>query len=161
MKWAKLKEGRKFELAHLPFFIDGASVFTPTEAQYRERGYLPFVDERPTEEGYTFAPLDTATERDGVLYRDYERKELPPPVPPVTRYSKLKLITAAKKRGKWDALKAFITNAGLWDEWLVCQYLASNYEGFDEIKAAIVSEGIATAEEVDAILAASVDEEVR
>ena len=78
MKWAKLKEGRKFELARLPFFIGGASVFTPTEAQYRERGYLPFIDERPVETGYTFSPLETATERDGVLYRDYERTAIVP-----------------------------------------------------------------------------------
>ena len=78
MKWAKLKEDRKFEFARLPFFIGGASVFTPTEEQYRERGYLPFLDERPVETGYTFAPLDTATERDGVLYRDYERTAIVP-----------------------------------------------------------------------------------
>lgn len=161
MKWARLLEGRKFEIVKMPLFIGGQSVFVPTKEQAETLNIKPFLDERPVETGYTFAPLDTATEREGVLYRDYERRELPPPTPPVTRYSKLKLIVAAKQAGKWDAFKAFIVSAGYEDEWAACQFLSSDYAQFAAAKSSIVAAGIATAEEVEAILAASVDEEVR
>ena len=37
-----------------------------------------------------------------------------------TQYSKLALITAAKKAGRWDALKAWSASAGLQDEFQNC-----------------------------------------
>ena len=80
--------------------------------------------------------------------------------PAPTRYSKLKIITAAKSLGKWAALKAWIEAAGYYDEWLVAQYLSSDYDGFDRITAAIVAADIMTADELAAILAASVDSEL-
>lgn len=79
---------------------------------------------------------------------------------PVTRYSKLKLIVAAKAAGKWSAFKAFIAQAGYEDEWAACQFLSSDYAQFAAAKESIIAAGIATADEVEAILAASVDEEV-
>ena len=158
--FSSIDADRKFTFAPDGVIYNGRFHTRPTAEMYAANGYLPFLDERPVETGYTFAPLDTATELDGVLYRDYERRELPPPTPPVTRYSKLQLITAAKKRGKWDALKAFIAQAGYEDEWAACQFLSSDYAQFAAAKAAIVAAGIATAEEVEVILAASVDEEV-
>ena len=72
----------------------------------------------------------------------------------------MRLIVAAKKRGKWDAIKSFIEGAGYWDEWLVCQYLADDYEGFADIKAKAANALGMTAEEVDAMLAEAIDEEV-
>ena len=159
--FASIDADRKFTFAPDGVIYECRFHTRPTAEMYAANGYLPFLDERPVEIGYTFAPLDTATERDGVLYRDYERREIPPMPPPVTRYSKLKLIVAAKQAGKWDAFKAFIASAGYEDEWAACQFLSSDYAQFNAAKAAIVAEGIATAEEVDAILAASVDEEVR
>ena len=76
------------------------------------------------------------------------------------RYSKLKLIVASKSAGKWEAFKAFIASAGYEDEWQACQFLSSGYEQFEQAKEAIIAAGIATAEEIEAILDASVDEEV-
>ena len=87
----------------------------------------------------------------------WERREI---TPAPVRYSKLKIITAAKSLGKWAALKAWIEAAGYYDEWLVCQYLSSDYDGFDRITAAIVAAGVATADELAAILAASVDSDL-
>ena len=76
------------------------------------------------------------------------------------RYSKLKLIVASKAAGKWEAFKKFIASAGYEDEWQACQFLSSGYAQFEQAKTAIIAAGIATAEEIEAILASSVDEEV-
>ena len=76
------------------------------------------------------------------------------------RYSKLKLIVASKAAGKWEAFKSFIASAGYEDEWNAAQFLSSNYAQFEQAKESIIAAGIATADEIDAILAASVDEEV-
>ena len=74
-----------------------------------------------------------------------------------TQYSKLALITAAKKAGRWDALKAWIASAGLQDEFQNCVYLSDEYPQFAAITNAIVSSGAATSQEVAAILSASKD----
>lgn len=74
-----------------------------------------------------------------------------------TQYSKLSIITAAKAAGKWNALKAWIQQAGYYDEWLVASYLSDEYEQYPAITNAIVSAGVATAEELAGILQASKD----
>lgn len=68
------------------------------------------------------------------------------------RYSKLKVIVAAKAAGKWDALKAGIKAAGLEDEWLACQYVEDGDPAFVSATNAVVAAGIATAEEIAAFL---------
>ena len=97
---------------------------------------------------------------DGRIVRRYDERPIVAPTPQVVRYSKLKLIVASKAAGKWEAFKAFIASAGYEDEWQACQFLSSGYEQFEQAKTAVIASGIATAEEVDAILSASVDEEV-
>ena len=99
-------------------------------------------------------------EIDGVIRRRYDEQPIVAPPPQVIRYSKLKLIVASKAAGKWDAFKAFIASAGYEDEWQACQFLSSGYAQFEQAKAAVIAAGIATAEEIEAILSASVDEEV-
>lgn len=136
-------------------------IANPNEAQYRARGWLPIVSEPPTRFGVEFVPTKYGDIVDGRIVRRYDERPIVAPEPPVTRYSKLKLIVAAKAVGKWSALKAFIASAGYEDEWSACQFLASNYPQFAAAKEAIVAAGIATAEEVETILAASVDKEVR
>ena len=73
-------------------------------------------------------------------------------VTPVHRYSKLKLIVAAKAAGRWDALKAGIKAADLEDEWLACQYVEDGDPSFVAATNAVVAAGIATAEEIAAFL---------
>ena len=68
------------------------------------------------------------------------------------RYSKLKVIVAAKAAGKWDALKAGIKAAGLEDEWLACQYVEYGDPAFVSATNAVVAAGVATAEEIAAFL---------
>ena len=73
------------------------------------------------------------------------------------QYSKFEIVVAAKQAGKWDALKAWIDNAGYSDEWLAVEYLIDSDPQFAAITNAVVVTGIATAEEVAAILSAAKD----
>ena len=158
--YGKLCEGEKIIYAPSELKVGNTYYPAPTAEQYAAAGYLPVRDMPPeAREGYYAVPAGWA-EKDGAIIRVYEERAIEPPTPPPTRYSKLRLIVAAKKRGKWDAIKAFIASAGYEDEWQACQFLSSGYEQFEHAKEAIIAAGIATAEEIEAILAASVDEEV-
>lgn len=68
------------------------------------------------------------------------------------RYSKLKLITAAKAAGKWDDVKAAITAMDLEDEWQACQYVTSDYPAYIAATNTVVTQGIATDAEVQAFM---------
>ena len=73
------------------------------------------------------------------------------------RYSKLRIIVAAKAAGRWDALKAGIRAAGIEDEWLACQYVEDGDPAFVAATNAVVAAGIATAEEIAAFLERAID----
>ena len=143
--------------------VDGVVYTSPKAFHYALENppKMPIVSRPPTKAGVEFVPTEFGVETLGVIHRRYDERPIVPPAPPVTRYSKLKLIVSAKAAGKWDAFKAFIASAGYEDEWAACQFLSSDYAQFNAAKEAIVAAGIATAEDVEAILAASVDEEVR
>ena len=142
--------------------IDGV-IYTSPKAEHRARETppkLPIDSTKPEKDGAYFISTEYGDLVDGVIRRRYDERPIVAPPPQVVRYSKLKLIVASKAAGKWDAFKAFIAQAGYEDEWQACQFLSSGYEQFEQAKTAIIAAGIATAEEIDAILAASVDEEV-
>lgn len=71
---------------------------------------------------------------------------------PVYRYSKLKLIVAAKSAGKWADVKAFIQANDMLDEWNACQYITSDYPAFIAATNAVVSAGIATPDQIAVFL---------
>lgn len=73
------------------------------------------------------------------------------------RYSKLRIVVAAKAAGKWDALKAGIVAADLADEWNACQYIEDGDPSFVAATNAVVTAGIATAEEIAAFLEKAID----
>lgn len=73
------------------------------------------------------------------------------------RYSKLKIVVAAKDAGKWDALKAGIAAADLEDEWNACQYIEDGDPSFVAATNKVVAAGIATAEEIAAFLEKAID----
>ena len=131
----------------------------PTAEQYAACGYLPIDSTKPEKDGARFVSTEYGDLVDGLIVRRYDERPIVAP-PQVIRYSKLKLIVAAKAAGKWEAFKAFIASAGYEDEWQACQFLSSGYAQFEQAKTAIIEAGIATAEEIESILAASVDEEV-
>ena len=142
--------------------IDGVIYTSPTAEHYARMNppRLPIDSTKPEKDGAYFVSTEYGDFVDGVIRRRYDERPIVAPPPQVVRYSKLKLIVASKAAGKWEAFKAFIASAGYEDEWQACQFLSSGYEQFEQAKAAIIEAGIATAEEIDAILAASVDEEV-
>ena len=142
--------------------IDGVIYTSPTEEHYARMNppRLPIDSTKPEKDGAYFVSTEYGDIVDGVIRRRYEERPIIAPPPPIIRYSKLKLIVASKAAGKWEAFKAFIAQAGYEDEWQACQFLSSGYEQFEQAKTAIIAAGIATADEIEAILAASVDEEV-
>lgn len=73
------------------------------------------------------------------------------------QYSKLGIITAAKSAGKWDVLKSWIATAGYTDEWQAAAFFSDQYPAFAQITNAVVASGVATAQEVEGILAAARD----
>ena len=142
--------------------IDGVIYTSPTAEHYARMNppRLPINSTKPEKDGSYFVSTEYGDLVDGCIVRRYDERPIVAPPPPVVRYSKLKLIVASKAAGKWEAFKAFIASAGYEDEWQACQFLSSGYAQFEQAKTAIIAAGIATAEEVEAILAASVDEEV-
>lgn len=142
--------------------IDGVIYTSPTAEHYARMNppRLPIDSTKPEKLGVYFISTEYGDLVDGRIVRRYDERPIVAPPPSVTRYSKLKLIVAAKAAGKWEAFKAFIASAGYEDEWAACQFLSSDYAQFAAAKEAIIAAGIATDEEVEAILAASVDEEV-
>ena len=142
--------------------IDGV-IYTSPKAEHRARETppkLPIDSTKPEKDGAYFVSTEYGDIVDGRIVRRYDERPIVAPPPQVVRYSKLKLIVAAKAAGKWDAFKAFIAQAGYEDEWNAAQFLSSNYAQFEQAKTAIIAAGLATDEAVEAILAASEDEEV-
>lgn len=142
--------------------IDGV-IYTSPKAEHRARETppkLPIDSTKPEKDDAYFVSTEYGDLVDGRIVRRYDERPIVAPEPQVIRYSKLKLIVASKAAGKWEAFKAFISSAGYEDEWQACQFLSSDYAQFEQAQQAIIAAGIATAEEVEAILAASVDEEV-
>lgn len=68
------------------------------------------------------------------------------------KYSKLKLINAAKAAGKWDEVKAAIQAMNLEDEWLACQFITSDYPAYVAATNAVITRGIASEAEVKAFM---------
>ena len=78
-------------------------------------------------------------------------------LPREIRYSKLKLITAAKSAGKWADVKAFIQRADMEDEWQACQFISSLHPAYIAATNAVISAGVATDEEVRLFMKAAED----
>ena len=72
--------------------------------------------------------------------------------PRIIKYSKLKLIVAAKEAGKWDDVKAAIQAMNLEDEWNACQFITSDYPAYVSATNAVITRGIATEAEVKAFM---------
>ena len=157
--YGKLREDARIIYAPSEVKLGNTYYPAPTAEQYAACGYYPIDSTKPEKEGAYFVSTEYGDLVDGRIVRRYDERPIVAP-PQVVRYSKLKLIIASKAAGKWEAFKAFIASAGYEDEWNAAQFLSSNYAQFEQAKTAIIAAGIATAEEIEAILAASVDEEV-
>lgn len=158
--YGKLRDDARIIYAPSEVKVGNTYYPAPTAEQYAACGYMPIDSTKPEKDSAYFVSTEYGDLVDGRIVRRYEEKPIVAPPPKVVRYSKLKLIVASKAAGKWEAFKAFIASAGYEDEWQACQFLSSDYEQFEQAKTAVIAAGIATAEEIEAILAASVDEEV-
>lgn len=74
------------------------------------------------------------------------------PIPAPIKYSKLKLIVAAKAAGKWDEVKAAIAAMNLEDEWNACQFITSDYPAYIAATNAVIKQGVASEVEVKAFM---------
>lgn len=157
--YGKLRDDARIMYAPSEVKVGNTYYPAPTAEQYAACGYLPIDSAKPENEGSYFVPTEYGYVVDGRIVRRYDERPIVEP-PQVVRYSKLKLIVASKAAGKWEAFKAFIAQAGYEDEWNAAQFLSSGYAQFEQAKTAIIAAGIATAEEIEEILAESVDEEV-
>lgn len=72
--------------------------------------------------------------------------------PRVVKYSKLKLIVAAKAAGKWNEVKTAIQAMDLEDEWQACQYVTSDYPAYVAATNTVITQGLATEAEVKAFM---------
>ena len=158
--YGKLRDDARIIYAPSEVKVGNTYYPSPTAEQFAACGYYPIDSTKPEKDGAYFVSTEYGDLVDGRIVRRYEERPVVAPPPPVIRYSKLKLIVASKAAGKWEEFKAFIASAGYEDEWNAAQFLSSNYAQFEQAKTAIIAAGIATAEEIEAILAASVDEEV-
>lgn len=76
-----------------------------------------------------------------------------------TQYSKLAIITAAKQRGIWPQMSAFIEQSGFRDEWLACQYLSDDYPQYAAITNGLAAAGVPS-ETIRAIISSAEDTSV-
>ena len=121
--FASIDADRKFTFAPDGVIYEGRFHTRPTAGMYAANGYLPFIDAHPSEDGYTFAPLDTATNLHGTLYRDYERTaETPRPI----IVSKAKVEAVIDEMGKTAAFVAWLNSKA--------QYSGAWFRGGDEIE---------------------------
>ena len=157
--YGKLRDDARIIYAPSEVKIGNTYYPAPMAEKYAACGYYPIDSTKPEKDGAYFVSTEYGDLVNGRIVRRYDERTIVAPPPQVVRYSK-KLIVASKAAGKWNAFKAFIAQAGYEDEWQACQFLSSGYSQFEQAKAAIIDAGIATAEEIEAILAASVDEEV-
>ena len=163
--YGKLREDARIIYAPSEVKLGNTYYPAPTAEQYAACGWLPIDSTKPEKDGAYFVSTEYGDESvlsDGrkVIVRRYDERPIVEPTPPVARYSTLKPIVASKAAGNWQALKSVLASAGYEDEWNAAQFLSSGYAQFEQAKTAIIAAGIATADEIDAILSASVDEEV-
>ena len=94
---------------------------------------------------YTYARGKTVWKETNTLQRVVQRTA------PI-RYSKLKLIVAAKAAGKWEDVKAAIKAMDLEDEWNACQFVTSDYPAYIAATNTVITTGVATQAEVNAFM---------
>ena len=128
-KFGKLEAG---EITYAPstLVINGHTVWNPHAEHYAQMGYLPVLDEYPSEpapEGYHYEAKGWA-EQDGTIRRVYETVANPPPAPRV--FSKMKCVAALMEAGVWAEVKAWIEAAGLYDLYLAAQDFREDNEYF-------------------------------
>lgn len=143
--------------------IDGRAVAGELPAEYLAAlGYYPLDESAPEpqdapeghhyEARYAYDSDETPTR----IVRSWVEVEDPPPPP--RSFSKRKLYRAFTEAGVWPQIKAYMEQAGIWEDW---EYATTLDEDDPLIAAAVpaIQSALAwTAEQMEAVLAASVAE---
>ena len=157
--FGKLASGR-IEYAPDTLRNGDSYIVSPSGADYLARGWLPVVDEPPSEEppqGYHYAATGWQ-ENAGTIARVYTLV-IDPPAEPI-RYSKLRLYAALVDAGLWDALESWLetqTIGGInaYTAFSLAQNLSNDYPGWDGYLAQIKSVLGLTDAQAEAILEAA------
>ena len=144
--------------------IDGRAVVGELPADYLATlGYYPLDETAPAptppdgyhaEARYAYDDVAAPTE----IVQSWEVVQDPPPPP--RSFSKRKLYRAFTEAGVWPAIRAYMESAGVWEDW---EYATTLDEDDPLIAAALPALQAAlgwTAEQMEAVLAASVAEVV-
>lgn len=151
--FAKLEADSKIAYASDGVIYEGRFHTRPTAEMYAANGWLPLVSEPPTEVGCTFAPTERGEERDGKIYRLYDRH--PIPTAPVV-YIVEEIIYQLIEAGKLQAVKAIVGD--YWELLTMRDHIDADNEifatAYPQFRAALVAQGVFSNEaEVDALLA--------
>ena len=152
---------KRLEVAKNYGTIDGAAVINPTREQCARMtppAYplgtstppVPPEGKIAVTDGYE--DVDTPKGKEWVQKWRYE--DAPPPPP--RQFSKLKIVAALMGVGVWDAVKQYITDAGLYDLYIAAQDFAEDNEYFTQGKTALQAQLGWTDEQVEAVLAQAV-----
>lgn len=130
----------------------GATIYAnPTAEQYAACGYLPILSEPPEKLGVNYTPTEYGDIIDGMIRRRYTETPIPAPV---AVYSVEEVIYGLITRGKLQPVKAVLGD--LYDLITMRETVSADNEilvaEFPKVKAALIAEGIMTADEIDAVL---------
>lgn len=110
----------------------------------------------------TWSDIGMKIERDGVRYdeaidpadkgRTYAETNEPASKGDIVKYSTLSIKRELAKLGKWDAAKQLMETSGVWDDYILANYLADNDPVFVAARSGFVQAGILTEEQIAEML---------
>ena len=161
MRYGKIVDGNMVFHKGNHVIVGTRRIGNPTEAQYAAASdgpWFPVVDAPPTTPAREGCHYEAGAYElvDGKYVRCYAELADPPPPPRV--FSKLKIVAALMEAGVWAQVKAYITEAGLYDLYLAAQDFKEDNPYFLRGKAALQTALGWTDEQVEAVLAASIAE---
>lgn len=99
---------------------------------------------------------------DGAIYDDaidppnsgrtYTETQIPIQGGDIVKYSTLSIKRELAQLGKWDAAKSLMESQGVWDDYILANYLAENDPVFAAARGAFIAAGILTQNELDEML---------
>lgn len=157
-KWASgIKDGKPVYAPAAALTVGGRLIIAPKDVHYRMAGYLPVVDEAPTNpapDGYHWAAKEWRKEAAQIV-RVYEAVENPPA--PARKFSKLRLYAALVDAGLWDAFETWLKGQTIegvngYTAFSLAQELSDDHPLFRPLYTAVKSALSLTDEAADRIL---------
>lgn len=154
-EFGKLLQDGTLEYAPEAYNHNGVDYLHPTADDYKAVGYLPIIETAPSEptpSGYHYEE-DGWEVIDDVIHNKWKLVEDPYCPPEPRQFSKMKLVEALMKLGKWDDVKTWIESNGLYDLYLAAQNFAEDNDHFKQGVLILKDELQLTDEQVETILA--------